>query len=209
MDTTGLVRITSEADLREVVGDPLPRVANKSRSALTDEHRQWLARSPFCLLATAGANGTCDVSPKGDPPGFTLALDDRTIAIPDRPGNKRVDSFVNVLSNPHVGLIYLIPGRTDTMRVNGRASLLRDAPFFDEMVVKGHRPSLALLVEIEEVFFHCAKAFLRSSLWEPETWSSPDAVPSRARLVHALERPGDSLEEVERHYGPDYAKGLY
>jgi PPOX class probable FMN-dependent enzyme len=135
MDTTGLVRITSEADLREVVGDPLPRVANKSRSALTDEHRQWLALSPFCLLATAGANGTCDVSPKGDPPGFTLVLDDRTIAIPDRPGNRRVDSFVNVLSNPHVGLIYLIPGRTDTMRVDGRATLLRDAPFFDEMVL--------------------------------------------------------------------------
>jgi uncharacterized protein len=208
MDTSGFARITSEEQLREVVGHPSDVVANKARTALTQEHRDWLARSPFCMIATAGTDGTCDVSPKGDPPGFTLVLDDRTIAIPDRKGNRRADGFLNVLANPHIGLIYVVPGRADTLRVNGRATLLRDAPFFDDMVVKGHRPVLALLVEVEQVFFHCPKAFMRSNLWQPETWD-PDALPSRARLVQAVERPADSIEELERYYGPEYAKSLY
>lgn len=208
MDTSGFARITSEEELREVVGHPSDAVANKVRTALTQEHRDWLARSPFCMMATAGADGTCDVSPKGDPAGFTLVLDDRTIAIPDRRGNKRTDGFRNVLANPHVGLVYLVPGRGDTLRVNGRATLLRDAPFFDDMVVKGARPVLALLVEVEQVFFHCPKAFMRSNLWQPETWD-PDSLPSRARLVQAVERPADSIEELERYYGPEYAKSLY
>jgi PPOX class probable FMN-dependent enzyme len=208
LDTSGFARITSEEQLREVVGHPSDAVANKVRTALTQEHRDWLARSPFCMMATAAADGTCDVSPKGDPAGFTLVLDDRTIAIPDRRGNKRTDGFRNVLANPHVGLVYLVPGRGDTLRVNGRATLLRDAPFFDDMAVKGTRPVLALLVEVEQVFFHCPKAFMRSNLWQPETWD-PESLPSRARLVQAVERPADSIEELERYYGPEYAKSLY
>jgi len=208
LDTSGFARITSEEQLREVVGHPSDAVANKVRTALTQEHRDWLARSPFCMMATAAADGTCDVSPKGDPAGFTLVLDDRTIAIPDRRGNKRTDGFRNVLANPHVGLVYLVPGRGDTLRVNGRATLLRDAPFFDDMVVKATRPVLALLVEVEQVFFHCPKAFMRSNLWQPETWD-PESLPSRARLVQAVERPADSIEELERYYGPEYAKSLY
>ena len=208
MDTSGFARITSEEQLREVVGHPSDAVANKVRTALTQEHRDWLARSPFCMMATAAADGTCDVSPKGDPAGFTLVLDDRTIAIPDRRGNRRTDGFRNVLANPHVGLVYLIPGRGDTLRVNGRATLLRDAPFFDDMVVKATRPVLALLVEVEQVFFHCPKAFMRSNLWQPDTWD-PESLPSRARLVQAVERPADSIEELERYYGPEYAKSLY
>ncbi|MEV5535916.1 pyridoxamine 5'-phosphate oxidase family protein [Saccharopolyspora shandongensis] len=208
MELTGLVEITSVDELREIVGEPLQRVADKARHRLHELDRQWLAASPFCLIATAAADGTCDVSPKGDPAGFTLALDDRTIAIPDRPGNRRVDGFRNVLSNPHVGLIYFIPGRGDTLRINGRARLVRDAPFFDEMVVKGKRPALALVVEIDEVFHHCSKAFLRSALWKSETWE-PDAVASRAQIAKFLERPEDSLAELERYYGPSYANGLY
>jgi PPOX class probable FMN-dependent enzyme len=208
MDTIGFTQITSATELRELVGQPLPRVIHKVRPTLHDEHRRWLAGSPFCLIATSGPDGACDVSPKGDPPGFALVLDDTTLAIPDRPGNKRVDGFLNILANPHVGLVFFIPGRGDTLRINGRARLLRDAPFFDDMVVHGHRPTLAMLVEVEEVFFHCAKAFLRSKLWQPETWD-PDAVPSRARLAKSLERPEDSLEELERYYGEAYASGLY
>ncbi|MEV0084985.1 pyridoxamine 5'-phosphate oxidase family protein [Saccharopolyspora sp. NPDC050642] len=208
MELTGLVEITSVDELREIVGEPLQRVADKARPGLHELDRQWLAASPFCLIATSAADGTCDVSPKGDPAGFTLALDDRTIAIPDRLGNRRVDGFRNVLSNPHVGLIYFIPGRGDTLRINGRARLVRDAPFFDEMVVKGHRPALALVVEIDEVFHHCSKAFLRSALWKSETWE-PDAVASRAQIAKFLERPEDSLAELERYYGPSYANGLY
>ena len=159
-------------------------------------------------MATASADGSCDVSPKGDPPGFTLVLDDTTIAIPERIGNRRADGFRNVLSNPHVGLIYLVPGRGDTLRINGRARVVRDAAFFDRMIVKGHRPQLALVVEIEQLFFHCAKAFLRSALWQPETWR-PDALPSRAALCKTLEPATESLEELERYYGPDYARLLY
>jgi PPOX class probable FMN-dependent enzyme len=206
---SGLVEVTSDQELTEIVGGaPTPAVADKVRTVLEDVHRQWLAASPFCLVATADAEGNCDVSPKGDPPGFTLVLDDTTIAIPERPGNRRADGFRNVLANPHVGLVYLVPGRGDTLRINGRARLVRDAPFFDEMVVKGHRPRLALVVEIEQVFFHCAKAFMRSKLWRPETWN-PEALPSRAQIAKCVERPDVPIEVLEKHYGPDYAKGMY
>jgi PPOX class probable FMN-dependent enzyme len=140
--------ITSEAEIRELIGEPLHRVATKDRRVLHEYDKQWLARSPFCLVATSSADGNCDVSPKGDPPGFTLVLDDTTIAIPERPGNRRADGFRNIVTNPHVGLIYLVPGRGDTLRINGRARLVRDAPFFAQMAVKGHRPLLALVVEI-------------------------------------------------------------
>ncbi|MFI7426043.1 pyridoxamine 5'-phosphate oxidase family protein [Micromonospora sp. NPDC049836] len=201
-------QISSPEELREVLGAPMPRALTKERTALHARDREWLAASPFCLVATAGADGSCDVSPKGDPPGFTLVLDETTIAIPERPGNRRADGYRNILANPHVGLIYLIPGRTDTLRINGRARLLRDAPWFDDLMVQGHRPVLAVEVTIEQIFYHCAKAFLRSELWRPETWR-PDVLPSRARLVKELEAPTASLESLESHYGPEYLKTLY
>ena len=203
-----MTEITSEAQLRELIGEPIPRVADKARPGLHDYDKQWLASSPLCLVATSHADGSCDVSPKGDPPGFTRVLDDTTIAIPERPGNRRLDGFRNILTNPHVGLIYLIPGRPDTLRINGRARLVRDAPFFDQMRVKGHRPLLALVVAIDQVFYHCAKAFLRSNLWQPASWD-PQAAPSRAQIAQRLERPNDTLENLERYYGPAYAEGLY
>ena len=200
--------VATEADLRELLGDPAPRVAAKDRPSLDDYDRQWLAHSPFCLVATSSADGTCDVSPKGDPPGFTLVIDDTTIAIPERPGNRRADGFHNIVSNPHLGLIYLVPGRTDTLRINGKATLVRDAPFFDQLTVKGHRPVLAVVVQIEQIFYHCSKAFLRSDLWQPSSWN-PSALPSRAEISHRLERPDEALAELERYYGPQYADSLY
>jgi uncharacterized protein len=204
----GVREVTSEAELRELLGTPLPRSLAKERTSLHERDKQWLAASPFCLIATSGADGSCDVSPKGDPPGFTRVVDDRTIAIPDRYGNRRADGFLNLLANPHVGLIYLIPGRKETLRINGRARLLREAPFFDDMIVKGHRPTLAVLVEIDQVFFHCMKAFMRSGLWDPATWA-PDALPSHAQLVKSVQPTEETLEELERHYGPQYARELY
>jgi len=203
-----LVEITAEAELRDLLGQPLPRVANKDRTVLHDHDKRWLERSPLCLVATAASDGTCDVSPKGDPPGFTLVLDDRTIAIPERPGNRRADGFRNILTNPHVGLIFVVPGRGDTLRINGKARLVREAPFFDRMTVNGHRPRLALLVEIEQIFYHCSKAFLRSALWNPETWD-PEAVPSRAQIAKSIERPDETLEELQTYYGARYAERLY
>jgi PPOX class probable FMN-dependent enzyme len=200
--------ISTVDELVELVGIPTPRAANKARLALHDLDRQWLAASPFCLIATAGGNGTCDVSPKGDPAGqLAHVLDDRTIAIAERPGNRRVDGYRNVIDNPHVGLIFLIPGRDDTLRINGRARLVSDAPFFDELVVKGHRPILALVVEIEEIFHHCSKSFLRSKLWHPETWEDP--MPSRAVIAKTLEPSDLTLEELAVYYGPSYADKLY
>lgn len=203
-----MTEVTDPAELREILGEVVPAARDKVRPALVDVDREWLAASPFCLVATSAADGTCDVSPKGDPPGFTHVLDERTIVLPERPGNRRADGFANVLSNPHVGLVFFLPGRGDTLRINGRARIVREAPFFDDLVVQGHRPVLALLVEVEEVFHHCSKAFLRSGLWEPETWA-PDAVASRAVIARALERPEETLESVQARYGPRYADGLY
>jgi hypothetical protein len=195
-------------ELVAVVGEPGERAANKVRSTLHELDRAWLAASRFCLLATAAADGSCDVSPKGDPAGFTHVIDERTIAVPDRPGNKRVDGYRNVLSNPHVGLLFVIPGRGDTLRINGRARLVTDAPFFDQLTVKGHRPRLAMVVDIDEVFHHCSKAFLRSALWRPESWD-PEAVAPRPVIAQTLEASESSLDELTAYYGPTYAAKLY
>ena len=200
--------ITSVEALAALVGEPLQRVRDKVRPALHDLDRQWLAASPFCLVATSDADGRCDVSPKGDPAGqLAYVLDDTTVAIAERPGNRRVDGYHNILANPHVGLIFFIPGRGDTLRVNGRARLVRAADFFDDMVVKGHRPIMALVVEIEEVFHHCAKAFLRSRLWEPETWHDP--LPARPVIAKTLDAPDQTLEELTVYYGEQYREKLY
>lgn len=206
----GITEVETADELRELLGEPNVRAAEKERPRLTEMDRSFLAASPFCLVATSDTEGNCDVSPKGDPAGFTVVLDDHTIAIPERPGNKRADGFHNILANPHVGLIYLLPGRGDTLRVNGRARLVKDAPFFADMVVKGHRPQFALLVDIDTVFYHCAKAFMRSRLWKPETWN-PGAIPSTAEIVKAVQ-PGitETVADLERHYRPEnYDKGLY
>jgi PPOX class probable FMN-dependent enzyme len=200
--------VTTATQLRGILGDVSERVRTKVRKELSEMDRLWLAASPFCLVATCDAGGSCDVSPKGDPPGFTLVLDEKTIVIPERPGNRRADGFHNILQNGNVGLIFLVPGRGDTLRINGRAKLVQDAPFFDQLVVRGHRPSLAVLVEIDEVFFHCSKAFLRSDLWTVESWRA-ESVPSRPQIAKALENTGASLEELEIYYGVQYKKSLY
>jgi PPOX class probable FMN-dependent enzyme len=201
-------QITTVDELVELIGVPLARVANKVRSTLHELDRQWLAASPFCLVATADETGACDVSPKGDPPGqLAYVINETTIALAERPGNRRADGYKNVLANPHVGLIFLIPGRGDTLRINGRARLVSDAPFLDDMIAKGHRPILALVVEVEEIFHHCAKAFLRSQLWRPETWHDP--VPSRPMIATTLDAPEQTLEELTAYYGDQYANNLY
>lgn len=202
-------QVSTHEELIGIIGTPVPRVANKVRRSLHDDDRQWLAASPFCLVATADATGALDVSPKGDPAGFAHVLDETTIALPERPGNRRADGFHNVIDNPQVGLIFLIPGRGDTLRINGRARIVSGAAFFDDMIVKGHRPVLALVVDIDEVFYHCSKAFLRSELWEPSTWAA-DRAPSRAAISKSVEQPEANLADLERYYAdPAYAKGMY
>jgi uncharacterized protein len=209
---TYITEITSEAELREALGGyPSERAATKVRSSLHPLQVEWLRTSPFCVLATSDADGNCDASPKGDPAGQLIhVLDPQTIVIAERPGNKRADGYLNVLANPHVGLIALIPGRDDTLRVNGRARIAADAPWFDELSVRGKRPILALVIEIEQVFSHCAKAFMRSGLWEPGVWPSVEHIPSVAALTKAVQDTPESLEELQAYYAPEnYAPKLY
>ena len=175
--------MTTEAELRAIVDEPVQAIWDKDIGRIDEHARTIIAHSPFVLLATADEEGACDVSPRGDPPGSVLVLDDHRLVLADRPGNHRVDSFRNVLRNPRVGLLFLVPGMNETLRVNGRATLVSDAPFFDDLVVQGKRPRLALLVEVEELFMHCAKAFLRASLWKPETWPDRRSLPTLGRIA--------------------------
>jgi len=202
--------IGSVDELRDLLGVPAGRAVTKERTRLHAMDREWLATSPFCVIATSDAHGNCDASPKGDPAGHLVyVLDDATVAVPERPGNRRGDGYGNVLSNPHAGIISIIPGRNETLRINGRARLLRDAPFFGDMAVRGSRPIMALVIDIEQIFFHCAKAFMRSQLWRPETWQ-PDTLPSHAALVKAVQDTPETLEELQDYYAPEnYSKRLY
>jgi len=195
-------------ELRAIVGEPDLYVANKVKDRLSPIQRDWLAHSPLGFVATTDADGSVDVSPKGDPPGFVHVIDDTTIAIPERPGNKRVDGYRNVLERPHVGTLFLIPGRGDTLRINGTARILADADYFDAMTVKGKRPILALEIDVEEVFFHCAKAFLRSDAWDPSTWN-PTAVPSVAQIAKAIRYDWTQAELDARYSEANMRKVLY
>ena len=209
-ETTEIAEITTEAELREALGGyAAARAANKDRSFLHPLQIEWLKTSPFCVLATSDADGNCDASPKGDPAGQLIhVLDPCTIVIAERPGNKRADGYLNILSNPHVGVISLIPGRTDTLRINGRARLVRDAPWFDELSVRGKRPILAIVIEVEQVFSHCPKAFMRSGLWSPEQWPPVEEMPSVAELCKLVQDPPETLAELEAHYAERHYAGL-
>ena len=193
--------VSTVDQLREIVGHPNKYVANKVSDRLSPIQQDWLRHSPLGFMATTDAQGRVDVSPKGDPPGFVRIIDATTIAIPERPGNKRVDGYLNVMERPHVGTLFLIPGRGDSLRINGTARILADADYFDAMTVQGKRPILALEIDVEEVFFHCAKAFLRSDAWNPESWN-PTALPSVAQIAQAI-RSDWSLTELQKYYSEE------
>jgi PPOX class probable FMN-dependent enzyme len=202
--------VTSDEELRRLVGTPGARSVQKERTALDAHCRAFIARSPFLLMATADSDGRCDVSPKGDAPGFVLVLDEHRLVIPDRPGNKRLDGMRNVVANPNVGLIFLVPGREETLRVNGRAWITRDPEVLRRSVVQGKTPLLSIGVEVEQCFLHCAKAFRRSHLWAHEQWPASDALPSLACVLFDQVRPdGVTLEEYERDIEEGYAQRLY
>ena len=206
MDRAGGTEITSAEQLRDVVGEPVRRAVVKQRDRLDDVDRAFIARSPFQMIATAGGDGSLDVSPKGDPAGSVHVLDDHTLVVPDRPGNRRVDGFLNILENPRVGLIFLVPRRTDTLRVNGTARILLDPPYAEELRHRNHVPRLVLEVGVEEVFTHCAKAFLRSGLWEPESWPADD-LPSIAQM--ATRTTDDmTLAEMEAYYSEENTRSI-
>jgi len=191
-------QVHSEETLREIVGGPPSELARRKELPALDVHaRTFIERSPFLLLATAGADGRCDVSPKGDAPGFVHVLDDHHLAIPDRPGNKRLDGMRNILVNPHVGLIFLVPGNDFTLRVNGRAVITRDPALLAAMTAQGKTPLLAIGVTVEEVFLHCARSFRRGRLWDRESWPGADALPSMPCILYEQTKGAMSLEALE------------
>ncbi len=193
-----------------MIGSTTPVVQSKISDSLNDLTRQFIERSPFMLLATSSTDGTCDVSPRGDPAGFVHILDERTLLVPERPGNKLADSLRNVLDNPHVGLLFLIPGVGDTLRVNGRAALTTDATLLEPLAVEGKTPKLGLLVEVDEVFTHCSKAFIRSDLWNPERHIERSELPSQGEILHSLNSTVDADQyDVERAERYARREGIY
>jgi len=202
--------VESEAQLRALMGDPVaPPVVEKTLTSLDRHCRAFVGRSPFVLIASSDSDGRMDVSPKGDAPGFVQILDENTLAIPDRPGNQRFDTFRNLLQSPRVGLIFLIPGKRETLRIGGNAQVVRDQELLEPMAAKNKIPSLAIVVHVDEAFFHCSKCMIRSRLWQPDHWPSLEGLPTLAETMKdaaSVPGPVEALEGVIRE---DEEKRLY
>jgi uncharacterized protein len=201
--------VTSEAEFRAVLGTPGSRAAAKEIAIVDAFATRFIAASPFVLIATANADGEMDVSPKGDPAGFVKVLDQRTLAIPDRPGNRRIDTFRNILANPRVGLIFLIPGVSHTLRVSGKAIVVRDRALRETMAINGKLPDHAIVVAVERVLSHCSKCMIRSHLWQPEGWPDPADVPTLAEMLVAHAELDETVADVQTVIDDDQVKGLY
>lgn len=201
--------VKSTEQLREIIGDPQDLVLRIQLTSLDRHCRTFIARSPFLLIGTSNGAGMCDVSPKGDAPGFVQVLDDNTLLIPDRPGNRRADTLSNIIDNSHVGLLFVIPGLGETLRVNGRATVIQDSDVLEPMAVNGRQPLLGIVVEVREAYLHCAKAFKRAHLWENEHWIPASEHPSLAKMVIDHAKLTDcTVEELEDDIQEAY-KELY
>lgn len=203
--------VTTLDELREVIAPPSDLVTAKEVRTFDEYCRGFIARSPFVLIASSDGNGSIDISPKGDPAGFVRVLDDRTLAIPDRPGNHRADTFVNVVQHPYVGLIFLIPGTKNTLRVRGKATIVRDIELRESMAVKGRVPELALVVELTTAYFHCAKCIIRSDLWSGANVTS-DGASDDVLLAETMVKHGEldiSVDEMQQIIVDDEAQRLY
>jgi PPOX class probable FMN-dependent enzyme len=202
--------ITTIDQLRDLLGTPRELAVRKQLDHLDQHCRAFIARSPLVLVGSVGATGTCDVSPRGDAPGFVPVLDDQTLAIPERPGNRRLDTLQNVLATGRVGLLFLVPGVQETLRVNGRASLVRDADLMERCTARGKRPVVAIVVTVEEAYLHCGKALIRSQLWEPEQWPPREVLPTLARVLYDQIHLADCTEEqVAAEIEESYLHRLY
>lgn len=216
MDGTSSKNIVgSTGELRSIVGDCSGLAAKKSLPRLDKHCRQFIALTPFICVGTCSADGKADVSPRGDAPGFVRVIDDRTLLIPDRPGNNRVDTMSNIVENPSVGLIFLVPGFEDTLRINGRGSITRDPALLAGSEVNGKAPKLGILIEVEEAFLHCAKAFKRSKLWDPASLTDRNVMPSLGRIIleqtaEAERPPAEAVMcEVDERIEESYRTELY
>jgi uncharacterized protein len=203
-------RITTMDELRGLISPPDAPAVEKDIDHIDVHCRAYIARSPFLVIASAGANGACDASPKGGAPGFVRVLDDHRLAIPDYPGNRRLDSWANILATGGVQLIFFIPGVLETLRISGRGHLTRDPAILTVLDDRGRAPKLALGVEVEVAFLHCGKALKRSALWDQQTWPARETTPSVARaLVDHIAAPGITEELVRDHLARDYENGLW
>lgn len=203
-----MAKITSRDDLRRIYPAATGRSVTKVFHRLEEQSRRFIALSPFVLIATSGSGGT-DVSPKGDLPGFVAVLDDVTLAIPDRPGNNRLDGFQNILENPAVGLIFLIPGFNETLRINGTGEIRDDADLMARFEVSGKLPRTCLVVTVQEAFMHCAKAFMRSRLWDPDARVPRDTLPTAAEMMRAQTGDASIADESTEAAAKRYSKVLY
>lgn len=205
--------IADEAALRSRFEPTHALAIQKMQKSLDKHARDFIARSPFLCLGTQNREGRADVSPRGDPPGFVKVLDQHTLAIPDRPGNNRLDSLVNILDNPSVALLFMIPGFNETMRVNGRASLVTDPSILETMQVNDRLPNLAIVVRVSEVFIHCAKALRRSQLWNPEHFQDRSEMPSLIKIIldQSTGAPSDDeeMQKLDAGLEDDYRRTLY
>jgi PPOX class probable FMN-dependent enzyme len=202
--------VRSEVDLRALLGAPVaPAVVDKTLSSLDRHCLTFIERSPFVLIASSNAEGRMDISPKGDAPGFVKVLDEHTLAIPDRPGNQRFDTFCNLFQSPRVGLIFLVPGKRETLRIGGKAEVVRDRELLATLAVNGKIPALAIAVHVDEAFFHCSKCIIRSHLWQPEQWPLLAGLPTLAETMKdaaSIPAPVEILEGIIRE---DEEKRLY
>ncbi len=210
VSTTDQHTISSVDELRAIVGEPAERAITKETTALDERAVAFIDSAPFLVLATAAADGTCDASPKGGPAGFVKVLDEQRLLLPDFPGNKRFDGLQNLVERPGIALLFVVPGITETLRVNGTAQLTRDPALLELCAVDGKTPWFVADIAVEQVFSHCAKAFLRGGLWKPESWPDPVSVMSPSRTIAersvAEQRPEPEIRaEVDRSYEP----GLY
>jgi len=202
--------VTSEAELRTLVGEPRELVIKKQLPALDRHCRAFIALSPFLLIGTANTSGQCDVSPRGDAPGFVLALDDHTLVVPDRPGNRRIDSLRNIVTHGGVGLLFMIPGVEETLRINGQARIVRDTAILTRLVAQGKTPELAIAVAIEEAFLQCPKALKRSRLWDAATWPERTALPTLAQILYdQVPMPDVTVEALDAAFEQGYRERLY
>jgi PPOX class probable FMN-dependent enzyme len=203
--------ITNDADLRAIIGSPNDVVVSKISDRLNDLTRQFIERSPFVCVATKMPNGGIDVSPRGDPAGFVRILGERELLIPERPGNRIADTLTNLLADPSIGLIFLIPGVGDSFRVNGRGVITDDQELLAPSAVEGSDPKLGILVSIDEAYTQCSKALIRSDLWNPERHIDRSELPSSGEILRSLSDPTFDAEEYDKARAERYARreGLY
>ena len=201
--------ITSEDEIREILGHPSQRAADKVIDHIDEHCAALIAHSPFLVISSADSDGNMDISPKGDPEGFVKVLDEKTLVIPDRLGNRRGDTFSNVLQNPKVGLYFLAPGYRETLRVSGTAQIVGDTALLESMSVQGKVPTLALVISVEKAFFHCAKCVIRSGLWKPESWGSVDGIPTLGEILVSHSNIDEPAEEIQKSIDEAYETRVY